>query len=88
VLTCILSVSEKTPLLKRNSFFLIGIITFTNSSSAIQRWCVTHFIRTQVASNMLNDLGFHRKEDIAKAHPSRIRKDIKQLKELTDFLIS
>jgi hypothetical protein len=38
---------------------------------------------------MLNDLGLHRKEDIAReAHPSRIRKDMKQLKELTDFLTS
>ena len=38
---------------------------------------------------MLHDLELHRKEDIAReAHPGRIRKDIKQLKDLTDFLTS
>jgi hypothetical protein len=38
---------------------------------------------------MLHDLGLHRKEDIAReAHPGRIRKDIKQPKDLTDFLTS
>ena len=38
---------------------------------------------------MLHDLELHRKEDIAReAHPCRFRKDIKQLKDLTDFLTS
>lgn len=68
---------------------LKGIINFTNLSSAIQRWCITHFICTQVASVLLNDLGLHKKEDIAReAHPSRIRKDIQQLEELMDFWTS
>ena len=42
----------------------MGITYLTNSMSAKERWAESHFLRTSVISNVFNQLGMSKKEDI------------------------
>ncbi len=66
-----------------------GVIHFTESLSARQRWAMNHFLRTQLVSHLLDKLDLKRNDDVAKeSHPSRIRKDHKQLLDISELLAS
>ena len=50
---------------------------------------MSHFIRTQLVSHLLDKLDLKRNDDVAKeTHPSRIRKDHKQLMDISELLAS
>jgi hypothetical protein len=50
---------------------------------------MSHFLRTQLVSHLLDKLDLKRNDDVAKeTHPSRIRKDHKQLLDISELLAS
>ena len=53
-----------------------GISAMTNSISARQRWAQSHFLRTSVISNIFDEYGLVKKEDISNdLKPHRIKSD-------------
>ena len=64
-----------------------GIIPFTNSISARQRWAKSHFIRTQVISDVFEMLDMSKKEDVSKdLHPNRARKNTGHMLKLLETI--
>jgi hypothetical protein len=50
---------------------------------------MSHFLHTQLVSHLLDKLDLKRNDDVAKeTHPSRIRKDHKQLLDISELLAS
>ena len=60
-----------------------GISSFTNSVSARQRWAVSHLVRMEVVSKVLNKLDMTTKEDVSQdLKPNRILKNTKYLEKI------
>ena len=60
-----------------------GISSFTNSVSARQRWAVSHLVRMEVVSKVLNKLDMTTKEDVSQdLKPNRILKNAKYLEKI------
>ena len=60
-----------------------GISSFTNSVSARQRWAVSHLVRMEVVSKVLNKLDMTAKEDVSQdLKPNRILKNAKYLEKI------
>ena len=60
-----------------------GILYFTNSISARQRWADSHFVRMEVLSEVLNKLDMTTKEDVSQdLKPNRIMKNTKDLEKI------
>ena len=63
----------------------VGITNLTNSISARQKWAASHYIRTEIISNLKDDLNLSTKDDINKElKESRIEKDNSDLLKLID----
>ena len=63
----------------------VGITNLTNSISARQKWADSHYIRTEIISNLNDDLNLSSKDDISKElKQSRIEKDKSDLLKLID----
>ena len=61
-----------------------GISAMTNSISARQRWAHSHFIRTSIISNILEESGMTRKEDVSHhLKPHRIKSDNTAINKIT-----
>ena len=43
----------------------LGISTFTDSISARQHWADSHFLRTSILSNLFNQIGLTKKDDVS-----------------------
>lgn len=64
---------------------LTGVVHFTNSISARQRWARSHDIRSTIISNLLEELGFDKRDDIAgELQPHIIQKNCQQLQTFID----
>ena len=60
-----------------------GIGCFTNSISARQFWAESHFIRTKIIPDMLDDLSLNNKEDTTKdLKKGRLGRDASDLKKI------
>ena len=60
-----------------------GISSNTNSVSARQRWAVSHLVRMEVVSKVLNKLDMTTKEDVSQdLKPNRILKNTKYLEKI------
>ena len=63
----------------------VGITNLTNSISARQKWAECHYIRTEIISNLKDDLNLSSKDDISKElKQSWIEKDNSDLLKLID----
>lgn len=61
---------------------LVGIINFTNSISARQRWSLSHQIRSTIISYTYETTGLRKRQDVtADLENNHIQKDAKQLKK-------
>lgn len=64
---------------------LTGILHFTNSIAARQRWCKSHSIRSAITSNILQQTGLRKNQDItADLEKNRIQKSTAQLNKLLE----
>ena len=65
-----------------------GITAMTNSISARQRWAKMHHISTTMISNVFNELGLTRSDDVSKElKPNKIRKNCNDINALTNSII-
>ena len=63
----------------------VGITNLTNSVSARQKWADSHYIRTEIISNLKDDLNLSSNDDISKElKQSRIEKYNRDLLKLID----
>lgn len=66
---------------------LTGVIHFTGSISARQRWCRSHSIRATVTSHVMMKAGLNSVQDVtADLRPHNINKSAAQLQKLTDTI--
>ena len=64
-----------------------GVSALTNSISARQRWAHRHFIRTSIVSNLFEDLGMTKKEDVSQdLKINQMRKNSKDLCQVMNMI--
>ena len=64
-----------------------GIVSLTNSISARQRWAQSHFIRTSIISQVFEDLGMTKKEDVSQdLRTSQIKRNSKDLCQIMSLV--
>lgn len=64
---------------------LTGVVHFTNSISARQRWARSHDICSTIISNVFEELGFVKHDDISgDSQPHNIKNNCKQLQRFID----
>jgi hypothetical protein len=65
-----------------------GITNLTNSIAARQRWADSHFLRTEIISEVMQDLSLDQKEDVSRdLKPNRIEKDNLDLDRLMTTIV-
>ncbi|CAK1581026.1 unnamed protein product [Parnassius mnemosyne] len=63
---------------------LVGIINFTNSISARQRWCLSHQIRSSITAYTYEATGLRKVQDVtADLRKHQLKKDTEQLQKFT-----
>ena len=64
-----------------------GISYITNSLSARQRWTESHFLRTTIITDVMEDLSLTKKEDVTQdLQPSKIRKNNNYLTKIVEAI--
>lgn len=64
-----------------------GVSALTNSISARQRWAQSHFIRTSIVSNLFEDLGMSKKEDVSQdLKTNKMRNNSKDLCQVINMI--
>ena len=64
-----------------------SVSALTNSISACQRWAQSHFIRTSIISNLFEDLGMTKKEDVSQdLKTNKMRKNSKDLCQVINMI--